>query len=95
MNARQKAKLYKQQLKRLTVPVNEIRIDRTQLKHSRIDIKIPTSFDSKFNEDEIKKVVKNRVLDELDDIIYNNIIKTEDPYYKEFHNYEFNIWTMN
>ena len=84
MNARQKAKLYKQQLKRVTVPVNEICIDRTQLKHRRIQIKMPISFGSKFNKDEIKKAAKNRVLNELDDIIYNNIIETEDSYYKEF-----------
>lgn len=95
MNARQKAKLYKWQLEQLTVPVNKIHIDQTQLKHRHIDIKIPTFFDSKFNKDEIKKEVKNRVLNELDDIIYNNIIETKDPYYKECYNYEFDIWTMN
>ena len=95
MNARQKAKLYKRQLEQYSIEPKIIRLDRTQLKHRSIQIKMPISFGSKFNKDDIKKEVKNRVLNELDDIIYNNIIETKDPYYKEFYNYEFDVWTMN
>ena len=95
MNARQKAKLYKRQVEQYSIEPKIVYLDRTQLKHRSIHVQIPVSFESKFNKDDIKKEVKNRVRNELDDIIYNNIIETEDSYYKEFYNYEFDIWTIN
>lgn len=94
MNARQKAKLYKRKLEQYVKP-KTVYLNSSQLKHSRIHVQIPISCGSKFNKDEIKKEVKNRILNELDNIIYNNIIKIEDSYYKEFYNYEFDFWTMN
>lgn len=92
MNARQKAKHYKQQLNLLKVPVTRI-IDKTELKHYKIRTQMPLQIIAT-EPARAMSLIRDDILYDMIPIIDRNIKEKTAADYRHL-SYEVDIWTMN
>ena len=96
MNARQKAKTYKKQLKayeNLYCKPNEIFIDRTQLEHRKFSSVIHSNDLMTVDKNEIMDSIYNKICNQLKLVVKDNLVEVIDLDNNR-HIYEFDMWTL-
>ena len=96
MNARQKAKSYKKQLKayeNLYCKPTEIIIDRTQLVHRKFSSVLNSNDLMIANKNEIKDAIHNKICNQIKLVLKDNLVEIIDLDNNR-HIYEFDMWTL-